>query len=61
MTKECLRHNFQIPGKHICHDNFNSILTNFNDQGENIITNTDFIDTNVSSPNHNLNKTLDNA
>ena len=48
MTKECLRHNFQIPGKHICHDNFNSILTNFNDQGENIITNTDFIDTNVS-------------
>ena len=34
MPKECLGHNFQIPRKHICHDDFNSILTNFNSQGE---------------------------
>ena len=61
MSKECLGHNFQIPRKHICHDDFNSILTNFNGQGENIVNNSDFIDTNVNSPNNNLNKILDNA
>ena len=60
MLKECLGHNFQIPRKHICHDDFNSILTNFNGQGENNLNNNDFIDTNVNSPNNNLNKTLDN-
>ena len=61
MPKECLNLNFQIPRKYICHDDFNSILTNFNGQGENIVNNSNFIDTNVSSPNNNLNKTLDNA
>ena len=61
MPKECLNHNFQIPRKHICHDDFNSILTNFNGQGENMVNNSDFKDTNVSSPNNNLNKTLDNS
>ena len=61
MPKECLVHNFRIPRNNICHDHFNSIFTNFNDQGENIVNNSDFIDTNVSSPKNNLNKTLDNA
>ena len=61
MLKECLGHNFQIPRKRICHDDFNSILTNFNGQGENNLNNNDFIDTNVNSPNNNLNKTLDKA
>ena len=61
MSKECLGRNFQIPRKHICHDDFNKVLTNFNGQGENIVNNSDFIDTNVNSPNNNLNKTLDNS
>ena len=61
IPKECLGLNFQIPRNNICHDDFNSILTNFNSQGENIVTNSDFIDTNVSLPKYNLNKTLDNA
>ena len=61
MPKECLGHNFQIPRKHICHDDFNSILTKFNGQGENIVNYSDFIDTNLNSPNNNLNKTLDKA
>ena len=60
MPKEYLGHNFQIHRKHISHDDFNSILTNFNGQGENIVNNSDFIDTSVSSPYNNLNKTLDN-
>ena len=54
MPKECLSHNFQIPRKHICHDDFSNILTNLNGQGENIVNNSDFIDTNVNSPNNNL-------
>ena len=41
MSKECLDHNFQIPRKHICQYDFNSILTNFNGQGENIVNNSD--------------------
>ena len=61
IPKECLGLNFQIPRNNICHDDFNSILTNFNSQGENIVTISDFIDTNVSLPKYNLNKTLDNA
>ena len=61
MSKECLGHNFQIPRKHIFHYDFNSILIYCNGQGENIVNNSDFIDTNVNSPNNNLNKTLDNA
>ena len=62
MPKEYLGHyDFQIPRKHICHGDFNSILTNFNGQGENIVNNSDFIDTKVNSPNNNSNKTLDNA
>ena len=61
MSKECLGNNFRIPRNNICHDDFNSILKNINDQRENIVTNSDFIDTNVSSHNNNLNKTLDNA
>ena len=61
MPKERLGYNFQIPRKQICHDNFNSILTNFNGQGENNVNNSDFIETNVNSPDNNLNKILDNA
>ena len=38
-----------------------SQLTNFNGQGENIVNNGDFIDTNVSSPNNDLNKAVDNV
>ena len=37
------------------------IVRNFNGQGENIVNNSGFIDTNASSPNSNLNETLDNA
>ena len=55
MPKECLSHNLQIPRKHICHDDFNSILTNFNGQGENTVNNSHFIDTNANSLNNNLN------
>ena len=61
MSKECLGHNFRIPRNNLCHDNFNSILTNFNGEGENIVYNSDLIATNVSSPNNNLHKTLDKA
>ena len=61
MPKECLGHNFQISRKYICHDNFYSILTNFNGQGENIVNNSNFIDTNVNSANNNSNNALDNA
>ena len=61
MPKQCLGHNFRIPRKHNCHDDFKSILTNFKDQSESIVNNSDFIDTNVDSPNNNLDKTLDNA
>ena len=50
MPKECLGHNLKTPREHICHDDFKSILTNFNGQGENIVNNSDFIDTSVSSP-----------
>ena len=57
ISKECLSYNFQIPRKYICHDDFNIILTNFNGQGENIVNNSRFIDTNVNSPKNNLNKT----
>ena len=45
----------------ICYYDFNSILTNFNGQGECTVNNIDFIDTNVSLPNNNFNKTLDKA
>ena len=61
MLNECLGRFFQIPRKHICHYGFNSRLTSFNGQGENIVNSSDFIDTNVSSPKNNLKKTLDNA
>ena len=61
MPKERLGHTFQIPRKHIFHDNFSNILTNFNGQGENIVNNSDIIDTNVNSPNNNFKKTPDNA
>ena len=61
MLNECLCRFFQIPRKHICHYGFNSLLTSFNGQGENIVNSSDFIDTNVSSPKNNLKKTLDNA
>ena len=61
MLKDCLGHNFLIPRKYIYHGDFDSTLTNFNGQGENIVNNSDFIDTNVSSPKNNLNKILDNA
>ena len=37
MSEECPGYNIQIPRKHLCHNDFNSILTNFNDQGENIV------------------------
>ena len=50
MPKECLGHNLKTPREHTCHDDFKSILTNFNGQGENIVNNSDFIDTSVSSP-----------
>ena len=60
MPKECLGHNFRIPRNNIFHDDFNSILTNVNGQGENNVNNSDFIVTNITSPNNNLNKTLDN-
>ena len=46
-----------MPRKHISHDDFNSILKSFNDQGENIVNNSDFIDANVNSRNNNLSKT----
>ena len=61
MLKDCLGHNFLIPRKYIYHGDFDSTLTNFNGQGENIVNNSDFMDTNVSSPKNNLNKILDNA
>ena len=61
MPNDCLRHNFQIPRKYIYHVDFNSTLTNFNGQGENIANNSNVIDTNVTSPKNNLNKILDNA
>ena len=61
MSKECLGYNFQIPKKLVCHDDFNSILTNFNDQSENVVNNSCLIDTNLNSSKNNLNKTLDNA
>ena len=61
MPKESLGHNFWIPRNNICHDESNSTLRNFNGQGENIVNNGDLIDTNVSSPNNHLNKTLENA
>ena len=61
MPKKYLGHNFQILRKHICHDDFNSILKNCNCQGENIVNNSDFMDANVGSSNNNSNKTLDNA
>ena len=61
MLNECLVRFFQIPRKHICHYGFNSLLTNFNGQGENIVNSSDFIDTNISPPKNNLKKTLDNA
>ena len=54
MPKACLGHNFQISRKYICHGDFNG-------QGENIVNNSDFIDTNVTSPKNNLNKILDNT
>ena len=60
MPNDCLRHNFQIPRKYIYHGDFNSTLTNFNGQGENIANNSKVIDTNVTSPKNNLNKILDN-
>ena len=41
MPKACLGHNFQIPRKYICHGDFNG-------QGENIVNNSDFIDTNAT-------------
>ena len=57
MSKECLNHNSVIPRNNICHNHFNSILTNFNTESVNIVNNSDFIDiTNVSSPTNNLNK-----
>ena len=59
--KDCLGHNFQIPRKSIYHGDFNSTLTNFNGQSENIVNNSDFIDTNVTSSKNNLNTILDNA
>ena len=37
MSEECPGYNIQTPRKHLCHNDFNSILTNFNDQGENIV------------------------
>ena len=61
MPKDCLGHNFQIPRKYIYHVEFYGTLTNFNGQGGNIGNNSDFIDTNVTSPKNNLNKILDNA
>ena len=48
MSIKCLGYNFQIPRKHICHDDFNSILINFNGQTEHIINNSDFIDMNIN-------------
>ena len=45
MSKDCLGHDFQIPRKYIYHSDFSSTLTNFNSQGENIVNNSDFIDT----------------
>ena len=54
MPKAYLGHYFQIPIKYICHGDFNG-------QGENIVNNSDFIDTNVTSPKNNLNKILDNT
>ena len=47
MPKEYLGHNFQIPRKHICHDDFDSILKFCNRQGENIVNNNDFMDANI--------------
>ena len=61
MAKDSLGHNFQIPRKYIYHGDFNSTFTNFNGQGENIVNNSDFIDTNATSPKNNLNKILDDA
>ena len=48
LSKESLGYNFGIPRNNTYHDNFNSILINFNDEGENIVNNSDFIDANVS-------------
>ena len=45
MSKDCLGHDLQIPRKYIYHGDFSSTLTNFNSQGENIVNNSDFIDT----------------
>ena len=61
MFKGCLGHNFWIPRNNTCHDDSNSILTNFNVQSVNIVNNSDVIDTKVSSPINNLNKNPDNA
>ena len=61
MPKDCLGHNFQIPRKYIYHLDFNISLTNCSGQGKNIVNNSDFIDTNVTSPKNNLNKILSNA
>ena len=48
-------HNFRIPRNNIiCHDDFNSVLTNFNREGVNILYNVDFGDKKVSSPTNNL-------
>ena len=54
-------HNFRIPRNNICHDDFNSVLTNFNSEDVNILYNVDFGDKKVSSPTNNLNKNVDNA
>ena len=48
MSKECLGHNFRIPRNTICHDDFNSILTDFNIQGVNILNGSDFIERNFT-------------
>ena len=54
MSKDCLKHNFQIPRKYIYRSDVYSTFANFNGQGENIVKNSDFIDANVTSPKNNL-------
>ena len=60
MSKECMGHNFWIPKKNICHDDFNSILASFNSQCVNIVDN-NFKGTNINSATNNLNKNLENT
>ena len=60
MSKECMGHNFWIPRKNICHDDFNSILASFNSQCVNIVDN-NFKGTNINSATNNLNKNLENT